>query len=349
MTALASSATSSVMVGTDVFTVRPFSSTRDQDNLSEMCKNVWGGTDYLPSIARVYEADPTCEFLVLEDEATGEMAAAGNRRFIDETETSVWLEAIRVSTKFEGRGIATNLMKELCRRSRTDGAREILSCTIDSNTPMMRLFGKEGIDMKPIRTACFPDLGALATLPGWSVSGLAGGDIHSENILKAMDLEHLIKDEPKFEQWEPIESEEELKKTLEVMEKHGRLGRIPAMGKLMWMSDDLKDSIVKGLVRRKVCKSDKDPPALFALVKDRSIQSLRSQYVCSIIATVSHDFDAAVWEACKSEYVPLLDGIPSFCFMYELPFPTNAKSVIEYFPQQIENAFTYHRWIANNI
>ena len=85
----------------------------------------------------MFEEDPTCDFVILEHEKTGEMVAAGNRRFMDEAGESVWIEAIRVSTRFKRRGIATLFMQELCRMSKEGGALEILSCTIDTNDAQM--------------------------------------------------------------------------------------------------------------------------------------------------------------------------------------------------------------------
>ena len=342
------SASSSLIVGTEVFKVRPFSSPQDKENLADICKDVWGGTDYLPNLAHSFEEDPSCDFVILEHEKTGEMVAAGNRRFMDEAGESVWIEAIRVSTRFKRRGIATLFMQELCRMSKEGGALEILSCTVDTNDAMKNVFGKAGIEMKPISSAYFPDLQKLKELPGWSPSAGTDSEVQPENLLKALDLEHLVKDASRSETWEAIESEEELKSLLEILRNFGRTGHLPGYGKLLEMSDDLKESIEKGLVR-KLCKTDGGPPAVMAFAKDKVIQSrIRSQYVCSIVATTSHDFDSAVWEACKSEYVPLLGGNPTFCCMFELPIPSSPGSLIESFPKQSKNDFVFYGWADNN-
>jgi len=349
------------MFGTDVYRMRPFSSSNDAKCLADVCQDVYGGTDYLPEMAHSFEEDSNCDFVVMELETTGEMVAAGNRRVLDKAAGGenliFWIEAIRVSTKYKGRGIATAFMKEICRRSRKDGAREILSCTVETNKAMRSVFGKAGIEMNPVGRACIPAGGELCRLPGWSSS--TGSEDQTENILKALDLEDLVKDAARSEVWEPIESEEELFTILETRGNKNSnsgelsLGHLPGLGKVLWSSDDLRDSIQKGLVRKMCCKSngdgdDNDPPAVWALVKDRTITSIRSQYVCSIAGSTSHDFDSAVWEACKSEYVPLLDGNPSFYCLFELPLPSGPKSVLESFPLAQGNEFCYYRWAESD-
>ena len=139
LVASAASSSSSLMVGTDVYRIRPFSSSNDAKFLGDVCQGVYDGTYYLPEMAHSYEADSNCDFVVMEHETTGEMVAAGNRRVLNKAAARggeklvFWIEAIRVSTKHKGWGIATALMKEICRRSREDGAREILSCTVETN------------------------------------------------------------------------------------------------------------------------------------------------------------------------------------------------------------------------
>lgn len=335
---LACTSTSSLMSGTDIFKVRSFSSPQDKDNLAEICKDVWNGKDYLPNIAPAFEQDPSCDFVIMEHEKTGEMVAAGNRRIFDEKGKVIWIESIRVSTKFKGRGIATVLMKELCKRSREAGAKEILSCTVDDNYAMKKVFGKAGVAMNHRSNVQFSEFQKLKSLPGWSAMD---SDRQPRNILKALDVEHLVQEEAKSEHWKIIESEKELKSLLETLRNHGMSGHLPGLGKLLWLSDELRDSIRKGLVR-KLCKKNGDPPAVMALVKDPSIKSLRSKYVCSVVATTAHDFDSALWEACKGEIVPLLGGSPAFCLVFD--GASSPGSLIESLPISRENPFVIYGW-----
>jgi hypothetical protein len=81
-----------------VFKVRTYSPKRDSNNLSELSKNVvWNGTDYLPKAAAPFESDPEC---VMEDEATGQMLAAGNRRKI-RAQIGSKVSAFQISCKDE--------------------------------------------------------------------------------------------------------------------------------------------------------------------------------------------------------------------------------------------------------
>ena len=53
-----------------------------------------------------------------------------------------------------------------------------------------------------------------------------------------------------------------------------------------------------------------------ALVKDSAIKSLRSQYVCSIVATSAYALESALWESCRSENAALM-GECAFALIYD--------------------------------
>ena len=48
----ATSLISTVYNGESVLIVRPFASEKDQEKLDDLCKDVWGGEDYLPSVGK---------------------------------------------------------------------------------------------------------------------------------------------------------------------------------------------------------------------------------------------------------------------------------------------------------
>lgn len=337
--------TSSLMLGTDSFTLRPYASVQDKDKLDEISKDAWKGQDFLPGIAPALEEDPTCDFAVLEDEKTGEMVATGNRRTLDPEGRYVWIEAIRVSSKYQGRGVGTMLLRELCRRSRDSGAKEIISCTLDSNIAMKKVFAKEEVGMTQMMSMHFPDIAKLKELPGWSATATDSEQVETQNILKANKIEHLVSDEARSQHWETVESEEELKSLLSDLKTHGMSGHMPGFGKIMWISDDVRDSLKKGLIR-KLCKTDGEAYAIFALVKEKAIKSFRSKYLCSIVARTSIDFDSAVWEACKSENVHLLGGNPAFFVMSDDSIPYSPGSLMDSIPRGPLVAF--YRWEENN-
>jgi len=319
-----------------VFKVRHFSSQRDSKNLTEMCKDVWNGTDYLPKVATLFESDPTCDFVIMEAEATGQMIAAGNRRNFDENGDTIWLEAIRVSDKFKGRGVATALMRELIERSRSNGAREVLACTVNDNLAMKKVFSR--VQMNLVNKVQWLDFEKMKSLPGWA----ATDDGKAENILKALNVEHLVSEPAKLDTWVSVGSEDELESLLKVMTKHGGIGHLPGLGKLLWSSDDLRESIEKGMVRTLHRLKD-SPPAVMALVKDSAIQSLRSKYVCSIAATSAHDFESALWEACSEEIKSSLGSSPAFTVAFDGCIPTDPGTLSAYLPVSNDNPFVIYR------
>merc|ERR1719223_353916 len=160
-------------------------------------------------------------------------------------------------------------MKEFCQRSRDMGARKILSCTIYENFAMKKIFNK--IDMRHVGNLYFTDFQTLKALPGWAADSdsntnvdtdtttnslmIAGASTtgKAQNIIKALDLEHLVEEAVKLDEWETIESEEELKSILDTIRKnHGGTGYLPGIGKLLWTSDEMRSSIRKGLIRKLV-------------------------------------------------------------------------------------------------
>jgi GNAT superfamily N-acetyltransferase len=315
---------SSILLGKDVLTLRPFSSKVDSENLSELCKDVWDGTDYLPNVAPLFESDPSCDFVIMEDRE-GTMVAAGNRRNFDEEGNVIWLEALRVSSRCKGRGIATALMGELIRRSKEGGAREVLSCTIQSNHAMFKVFNR--VEMPFIKTVEWLDMDAIKSLPGWAATDV---DRNAEHILRALGVEDLVSEEVKMDTWTAVESLEELNSLLFEIKNQGGIGKLPGLGKLFWISKDLKDSLKKGLVLK---RKNSTSTAVVALVKDSAIQSLKSKYVCSIAATNARDFESALWHVCSDNIVSALENNNSaFNVAFDGSISTTAGALIESLP-----------------
>ena len=48
----AASLSSTIHNGESVLIVRPFAAEKDQEKLDFLCKDVWGGQDYLPSVGK---------------------------------------------------------------------------------------------------------------------------------------------------------------------------------------------------------------------------------------------------------------------------------------------------------
>lgn len=234
----------------------------------------------------------------------GKMIAAGNKRKFDDHGKVVWLESIRVSSEYKGRGIATLLMKELISRSKESGANEILSCTIGDNHAMKKVFNK--VSMDHINSIYMLDFGFMRSLKGWS----AVSDSDPEHIVKALDVEKHIRNDARRVSWSPVKSEKELEEILCSIKEQGGIGHLPGLFKLLWTSPDLKDSLSKGFIMKKILRTPHCLPAVTALVKDNSIQSLRSKYVCSIAATDPVDVESALWNLCNDHSI--INEIPAF-------------------------------------
>eukprot|EP00979_Chaetoceros_neogracilis_P010521 scaffold2480_cov198-Chaetoceros_neogracile.AAC.1 len=139
----AAATASSFPHGKSVLTIRPFSSKVDSSNLLELCKDVRDGTDYLPKVAPLFEADPSCDFIIMEDEE-GTMVAAGNRRNFDKEGSIIWIEAVRVSTQFKGKSCHAQAMTSLPGWASTD---------VDRNADnLLRALGVEHLISDDVKT-----------------------------------------------------------------------------------------------------------------------------------------------------------------------------------------------------
>mmetsp|Transcript_18311 Transcript_18311/g.26976 ORF Transcript_18311/g.26976 Transcript_18311/m.26976 type:complete len:569 (+) Transcript_18311:116-1822(+) len=390
--------------------VRTYESEIDFEELTEMCKTVWDGTDYLPHRAASYEADPSCDFLIVRRRSLaknenenenenrkgtdvrvhqgdaveeGEMLAAGNRRIFDyasslspsppphnKNKSIAWLEAIRTSPLHSGKGIATSLMQHMIQRAREDGMQQILTCTIESNHAMKKVFGKVGVEMEFYKKIWFVDFSKLVPLPGWIVKINAcndGNDKHddgndddneddvcnandndevevAQNLLQALHIDHLINDQTKADvhanAWETITTQEELQMLLCQVKLQGGIGYLPGIGKLLWPDQYMANSLSLGLIRKLTSKNtsknnsntntntntntsinnedtvsggddddtdddSRETVAVYGLIREPSITSLKSKYVCCIAATNESHFESALWDACSEEMVSL--------------------------------------------
>jgi len=111
------------------YEIRPFDPRTDQAALVDICRNVYGGSDYLPNISRQLASDPSCTFLAAaaaavidDDDGTDDehpklalVAAVGNLRVIKKKTGNVvmWLEAVRTCRRHRRRGLARRLVSEL--------------------------------------------------------------------------------------------------------------------------------------------------------------------------------------------------------------------------------------------
>jgi GNAT superfamily N-acetyltransferase len=320
---------------TPKYKVRPYNPNTDRSNLEEICENVYGGGDYLPKVAEIYVADPLCSFLALAvagDENQDEIVAVANYKRLP-LQNSAWIEAVRTHPSHQNKGLASSLLRELIALSKeedrclsTQERTRILTCTIESNKGMQRALEKVGF----VRYSTIPALSfaKLKQLPGWSV------DCKSKPrpLIPALELDHLISPEAKkiasSNRWSAITSNDELLKALEVCKMHGgTCGYLPGLYEYIVPGPsrtDLQQSMEKGLVFS-FDFSDKDisgcdenydicaraGKAILAFTKDDRISSLKSQWVCSIVAYTGLAFEAALLFAHSLEVAKRMHRLQS--------------------------------------
>jgi GNAT superfamily N-acetyltransferase len=307
-------------IGESKYQIRPFESSQDQANLEIICKNVWKGTDYLPSKAMTYEADEYCDFVVVQNE-NNEIVALGNRRIFKINDGKnddkngkgdiAWIEAIRTSEQHAGKGIATALIKAFIERSKQDGIQEIMSCTIESNYAMAKVFHR--VEMESGHKMYCPEFHTMSSLPGW---GAHDKGQKAQTILDALNIKHLVRESNRKLQWSTIKNEEELKLELSKIKDAGGIGYLPGLGKPHFYDQNLKENLQKGLIR-KLKGGDNCPQGLYALIEDSAIQSLKSKWVCSVVGLDNRIIEAALWDACSEAMVARRGEEPAFMPIFD--------------------------------
>lgn len=281
--------------------VRPFEAAKDQDQLQYICRNVYGGTDYLPDQASELEQDLYCSFQALtgkqplddEKEETILLAVANLRALNDKTG---WLEAVRVNEDYRGQGLATRLLQDLVTRV---GAREkeyerILSVTIESNLVMQRVFQRLG--MKQASKIKMTQFVEIVKLPGYASGGT---EEPCQHLLDALDITHLVPAEAKnFNLWQPVTDAASLEQHLE---HTSSTGLMPGVWKLMGPKTPLlMESMREGLVFALKGPSGDSIDAVMALVRDKPLSSLKSPWVLCVAGSEELQLYSALFCACFS-------------------------------------------------
>ncbi|MDF2531636.1 MAG: hypothetical protein K0Q65_1217, partial [Clostridia bacterium] len=76
----------------------------DYDDVMEICKDIWGGLDYLPSILHSWIDDNEGKFIGAVDSDTNKVI--GTNKYSILADGTGWLEGIRVHKDYRGRKIA---------------------------------------------------------------------------------------------------------------------------------------------------------------------------------------------------------------------------------------------------
>ncbi|KAL7486580.1 hypothetical protein ACHAW6_012179 [Cyclotella cf. meneghiniana] len=319
------------------YNLRPYNPRTDRIALEQICANVYNGSDYLPQMAESYAADPLCSFLTLaaREEEDGILAVANYKRL--PSQQCAWIEAVRTHPIHRNKGLASLLLRELInlaiiendalRRNNTQHngsdnrtTKTLLTCTIRSNAGMRRALEKVGF--LPHRTIPTLSFEALKRLPGWSFSSTAPA--RPQPLLTALNLHHSPSPRARklassSSRWNALASDVDLLRALETCRRRGNTcGYLPGLYEYIVPApsrDDLRRSMEHGLVVAMHPDDDDDrdsaDEAILALVRDERISSLKSQWVCSIVAYTNVGFEAALLYAHSVEVATRMRGLLS--------------------------------------
>lgn len=206
--------------------MRPFEAKRDQPELERICKDFFGGKDYVPSLAAQYESDPKCDFMLLTSADNDVPLAVANLRSLQPG--VAWLEAVRTSTQHRNKGLATQLLQSMIRLAKEKELHQVFTCTVRSNEAMKHVLEKIGMqEVTQIETVHFP---SLRSLPGWATDDAR---VPSQSLLSALEIDHLVSEEARSAKWSPILSELELQEVLTTIKSRGGSGLFPGLYELL--------------------------------------------------------------------------------------------------------------------
>ena len=234
-----------------------------------------------------------------------------------QSQNIAWIEAVRTHPSYQNQGLATTLLHAIINLSKKEKeSTKIFTCTIQSNKGMLRALAKVGfVQCNIIHTLKFD---VLRKLPGWS-SSAEDHNIIPLPLLDALDLTYLISPTVKTippSAWCTITTELSLIDWLTLCKVEGGCsGYLPGLYEYIVPGpnrNDLKESLEYGLVvaidvsstttQQTTTTNNNDilsnaGHAILAFTRDTRITSLKSKWVCSIVAYTQIAFEVAIWYA----------------------------------------------------
>ncbi|HEX9988627.1 MAG TPA: GNAT family N-acetyltransferase [Chloroflexia bacterium] len=126
------------------FTLRD-ATLQDKAQVLQFTAKTWEFGDYIEHVYDDWLADATGRFIVLEEQATGRIAAIDKLSF--QSPEEAWFEGLRVNPDFRGHGLASKLQKYMIEQSRAYGARTLRFITLISNKPVHRMAYRDGFSL----------------------------------------------------------------------------------------------------------------------------------------------------------------------------------------------------------
>jgi N-acetylglutamate synthase-like GNAT family acetyltransferase len=113
----------------------------DLDQITDLCRNIWDGHDFLPSVWNNWIENDVGSFIVAE--LKNQIIAVYHSYLLG---SDSWLETLRVDESYRRQGIAKYLLDDYLERSRCLEARNVRLVTSTKNTASRNLFTGNGFD-----------------------------------------------------------------------------------------------------------------------------------------------------------------------------------------------------------
>ena len=108
---------------------------KDKSEISELCKNIWNGNDYLPVVWNDWINNSNSSFIIADLE--NEIVAVYH---VYSFNSEIWLESLRVKEQYRHQGIANYLIKDLITTVQSKQIDNIRLATSIENTKSISLF-----------------------------------------------------------------------------------------------------------------------------------------------------------------------------------------------------------------
>ena len=130
----------------------------DLEQISELCKNIWNGRDFLPTVWNKWISDETGSFVVVEYE--NQILGVYHHYILG---SDSWLETLRVNEQYRRQGIAQFMIKDYLERSKKLNAANSRLVTSIKNTASRNLFEKHGFSEVLRSQYCSIELETITT------------------------------------------------------------------------------------------------------------------------------------------------------------------------------------------
>lgn len=328
-----SAAASSLLEQKDEWNVRPYCPKRDRKDLEEICRNTFGGSDYLPKMAATYADDPNSHFQALihsNDAKNSRLAAVANMRMVNQK--TGWLEGVRTSEDYRNKGLAFRLLQSLLKDAGAMNYEQVLSCTVESNVAMRRVFEK--LQLKELTQIQMIKFDALRSLTGWNANDAQP----CQHLIDSLDIEHLISKSARESKWSVIESKAQLEKILDTIRARGGCGLMPGLYEVIdghCLQDCMAEQLVLSL----------EDEAVMVLLRDKRISTLKSNWSLCLAGTHDKHLQSALWHACSPELQSKLtrgmgERTTGFTVAFDGAIPTNG-ALCSALPLTDDTCFVY--------